>query len=140
MSGDNRKRFCEACGKHVHNLSAMSPDEVVSLLWPLREQGGEVCGQVLRRPNGALVTSECPPSPAARRWWQFSIGSLMAVIAACAAVLGFTRWFASNNVVRTAGAISFSPPSVTSGAGGAACSSEECDGVDTEPIVEDSSL
>lgn len=27
MTGDERKRFCEACGKHVHNLSAMTPKE-----------------------------------------------------------------------------------------------------------------
>jgi hypothetical protein len=28
LTGDDRKRFCEQCGLHVHNLSAMSRSEV----------------------------------------------------------------------------------------------------------------
>jgi hypothetical protein len=27
MPGDDRKRFCGACGKHVFNVSRMTPDE-----------------------------------------------------------------------------------------------------------------
>ena len=30
MKGDERRRFCEACGLHVHNLSAMTAQEPTS--------------------------------------------------------------------------------------------------------------
>jgi hypothetical protein len=40
MSGDNGARFCAACGKHVHNLSAMPRDEAERLLC---ESAGSLC-------------------------------------------------------------------------------------------------
>lgn len=32
LTGDGRRRFCEQCGLHVHNLSAMSRSEVVEFM------------------------------------------------------------------------------------------------------------
>ena len=32
MTGDDKRRFCEGCQLHVHNLSAMSPPEQQALL------------------------------------------------------------------------------------------------------------
>src|SRR4051794_5465795 len=58
MRGDDRKRFCDSCGKHVYNLSAMTAGEAISLI---RERGGELCGQIYRRPDGTLVTADCQP-------------------------------------------------------------------------------
>jgi len=131
MSGDDRVRHCEACGKHVYNLTAMSSDEIVSLLSPLSEQGGELCGQVFQRPDGTLVASECRPDSPARKGWRFSIRSLMAAIAALAAALGFSRWFETNSgSVR--GAIMARPPSVTTGPGGPASSPGGIGGADSE--------
>jgi hypothetical protein len=92
MSGDDRKRYCKTCGKHVYDLTAMSPDEIVSVLAPVREQGGELCGRVYRRPDGGLTAPERPPVRAARKHRQLSIRSLMALIAAFAAWCGFLRW------------------------------------------------
>jgi hypothetical protein len=91
MHGDDRVRYCDACGKHVYNFAAMTSDEVVSLI---RSQDGRVCGRIFQRPDGTMVTSDCQPAlqPASRPW-QFKLRSLMAVIAGFAAVFGITRLF-----------------------------------------------
>lgn len=93
VSGDDRVRYCAGCGKHVYNLAATGPDETASLISTLRERGEKKRVRLYQRRDGTLFTSRC--QPAARslaRPWQFTIRSLMAVIAACAAVLGLTRW------------------------------------------------
>ena len=102
MSGDDRRRRCEVCGKHVHNLTAMTSDEIVHVLSPLSEGGGEVCGQAFRRPDGTLVVSASLPAAHPLKGWQFRIRSLMAMIAAIAPACGLSRWFATQPV-RTAG-------------------------------------
>jgi len=38
MAGDDRKRFCEQCGKHVHNVSAMTTAERVEFAEPRGER------------------------------------------------------------------------------------------------------
>ena len=53
MTGDAKRRFCEHCQLHVHNLSAMSSRE--------REQfvsasGGHACIAYEFRPDGSMVT------------------------------------------------------------------------------------
>ena len=63
MSGDDRARFCERCGKHVHNLAALSPDERASLTSKVLSDGEELCGRLYQRPDGTLVASECPTGP-----------------------------------------------------------------------------
>lgn len=94
MRGDDRVRFCESCGKHVYNFAALTSEEAVSLI---RAQGGELCGQLYRRPDGTLVTADCPAEPRpAPRGWQFSIRAIMAVIAGFAALFGITRLFAES--------------------------------------------
>lgn len=60
MTGDERTRFCERCGKHVYNLSAMSPDERSSLTSRVLSDGEELCGRLYQRPDGTLVATECP--------------------------------------------------------------------------------
>lgn len=117
MSGDDRVRYCEACGKDVYNLTEMTSDEVSALLASLDEQGGELCGRAFQRPDGTLVTSECHPGRRVLRGWQFNLKSAMVLIGWFAAMLGFTRWLASMSVV-TAGRIQRRPPGLTSGSGG----------------------
>jgi len=90
MTGDDRVRFCASCEKHVYNFSAMSSDEAIALI---RDKNGELCGQLYRREDGTLVTSDCqprpqPPSPSP---WQFSLRSTMAVIAGFAGAFGLAR-------------------------------------------------
>jgi hypothetical protein len=100
MRGDGRKRYCASCGEHVYNLSAMNAGEMVDLI---RAQDGEFCGQFYRRPDGSVVTADCPPKPQpARGPWQYHLRSLMALIAGCAATLGFARLFAEDPSAATA--------------------------------------
>lgn len=58
MQGDERRRFCNACSLHVHDLSRMSTDEALSLL---RQAGnGRVCVRFFRRTDGKVLTRDCP--------------------------------------------------------------------------------
>ncbi len=93
MPGDERKRFCAKCGKDVFNLTAMKPYETVSLVCAIREPGEQRCVRVYQRPDGTLAATGCPTAPpGAEKPWQFTIRSLMAVIAGCAAFLGLAKW------------------------------------------------
>jgi hypothetical protein len=57
MSGDERVRFCGECGKNVYNLSRMTREEGEQLV---REKEGRLCVRFYRRPDGTLLTSDCP--------------------------------------------------------------------------------
>ncbi len=89
MRGDNRRRHCESCGKHVYDLTAMNPSEAAALL---NSRQPEICGVAYKKPNGTLFLfdSEPAPEPAPARW-QFRIRSLMGIIAGVAAALGVAR-------------------------------------------------
>ena len=76
MNGDDRKRFCAACGKHVYNLTVMGPDETFSLVAAVREQGERRCVRVYQHPDGTLAaTISQPARHGAPRAWQFTIRS-----------------------------------------------------------------
>ncbi len=93
MSGDDRARYCTACGKYVHNFARMTSAEAISMLDQLEP---DVCGRLTRRADGRLVTADCifaaEPEPA-KTPWQFHIRSLMGIIAGFAAALGIGRLF-----------------------------------------------
>jgi hypothetical protein len=95
MSGDDGVRYCDSCGKHVHDLAAMIPVEVRTLF---ETQGGDVCGRLTRMSEGAWLTAESPvgilPS---RKPWQFNIRSLMGVIAGFATTMGIARLFSDDS-------------------------------------------
>lgn len=55
MRGDDKRRFCESCGKHVHNFAAMREEEIAALL-----DGRPICAQLYRRPDGTVLTADCP--------------------------------------------------------------------------------
>lgn len=57
MTGDDCVRFCDQCKKNVYNLSAMSRNETESLI---REKEGRLCGMYYRRPDGTILTADCP--------------------------------------------------------------------------------
>jgi len=63
MTGDDRVRFCERCGKHVYDLTAMSPDETPSLASRILSDGEDLCGRMYQRPDGTLVASDCRSEP-----------------------------------------------------------------------------
>ena len=49
MDGDERRRFCRSCAKHVHDLSAVSAPEAEALL-----ADGDRCVRYRARPDGRL--------------------------------------------------------------------------------------
>ncbi len=57
MAGDSRVRFCGACRLNVYNVSEMTRDEAGALV---REREGRRCIRLLRRPDGTVVTKDCP--------------------------------------------------------------------------------
>jgi hypothetical protein len=72
MVGDDRVRACGGCARPVFNLSAMTRDEAEALL---ATRGLKPCVRFYRRPDGTVMTTDCPTST--RR-----AGRSLAVIAA----------------------------------------------------------
>jgi hypothetical protein len=72
MAGDDRVRRCEQCSLNVYNLSAMPRAEAEALLARYfdddgSEKQGRFCGQLFRRPDGTVLTADCPVGLAAVR-------------------------------------------------------------------------
>lgn len=57
MVGDDHVRHCARCDKNVYNLSALPADEAELLLF---EKEGKLCVRYFRRPDGTILTSDCP--------------------------------------------------------------------------------
>lgn len=57
MFGDDRKRFCGDCKLNVYNLSAMSRDEAENFVTAAE---GRVCVRYFARPDGTVITEDCP--------------------------------------------------------------------------------
>jgi hypothetical protein len=94
MSGDDRVRYCTACGQHVQDFAKMTAADASSLL---RDNDSDVCGRLSRLPDGTLMTADHPVAAASTsRPWQYRIRSLMGVIAGVAAILGISRLFAED--------------------------------------------
>jgi hypothetical protein len=64
MSGDERARFCRQCQKNVYNLSAMKRVQIETLI---REKEGKFCGRFYQRPDGRMITADCPTGQRRRR-------------------------------------------------------------------------
>lgn len=60
MTGSQRERHCQSCGKQVHNFAAMTPREIERLA---REKEGELCARITHRTDGSLVTLDVTPRP-----------------------------------------------------------------------------
>ena len=88
MEGDDRVRFCCACSKNVYDLSAMTEDEAEAFLaFHLDDQ--DACVKLYRRPDGRILTSDCPRGAGtrhARRAVMAATAALCAVATVAAAV------------------------------------------------------
>jgi hypothetical protein len=57
MVGDERVRFCGSCDLHVYNLSEMTRREAEALIMNTE---GRMCVRYYRRPDGTILTRNCP--------------------------------------------------------------------------------
>ena len=57
MAGDERKRFCGDCKLNVYNLSSMTRYDAEHLL---RLSEGRLCVRYFQRPDGTILTQDCP--------------------------------------------------------------------------------
>ena len=123
MRGDERTRFCEACGLHVHNVAAMTSPEVYRLL----ARPGRTCARLYRRADGTLITGDCPVGRRVVRRQR-------AVMAA--ALLAF--WAASEHAVARAWTAVGGRPDVVGAVAERihAWAQPIIDGVPSEPYVE----
>jgi hypothetical protein len=53
MHGDDSRRFCDVCAKHVHNLSAMERDEATELL--RTNKGEHLCVRYASHEDGSIA-------------------------------------------------------------------------------------
>jgi len=56
MEGNEQRRFCPECNKHVYNISAMTRPQAENLL----SSGQQICGRFYRRADGTILTEDCP--------------------------------------------------------------------------------
>jgi len=90
MTGDARVRRCSQCERQVFNLSSMTADEALNLIYRTR---GEVCVKLWRRKDGTVATSDCPAGAMAgiQRTWR-RVAALTASFVALVILPGcFTR-------------------------------------------------
>jgi hypothetical protein len=114
MAGDGAVRFCARCAKHVYDLSALTRDEADALI---AQTEGELCARFARRPDGTVVTRECPPArdlvPAARareRRWLVLGGAVLSVQLASSAAAADASVRAADASVRDAAAAANAKP------------------------------
>src|SRR5687767_8228476 len=64
MSGDDVKRYCGKCRLYVWNFAELTTDEARALLI---ETQGRLCGRIFTRPDGTVLTKDCPTGVAMHR-------------------------------------------------------------------------
>ena len=84
MTGDERARFCGSCAKNVYDISQMTREAAHQLI---AEKEGNVCVRLYRRPDGTVITSDCPVGKREvmkPMWW--TVAGFVALMASGAAV------------------------------------------------------
>ena len=79
MEGDERVRFCAQCQHKVYNLSEMTAKEAEGLL---KHHEGRICVRYYQRPDGTVMTRDCPVGLAkARRAFRRGVGLAVGLLA-----------------------------------------------------------
>jgi hypothetical protein len=79
MVGDDRVRECRGCDRQVFNLSAMTREEAEALL---ATRGLTPCVRFYRRPDGTVMTTDCPTRTRREKRRLTVVASSFAAIAA----------------------------------------------------------
>jgi TonB family protein len=61
MTGNDSVRFCSQCSLNVYNIANLTDKEAEAVFAKGREQG-RVCARLYRRPDGTIMTDNCPRS------------------------------------------------------------------------------
>ncbi|CAN5347746.1 hypothetical protein BH11CYA1_BH11CYA1_37870 [soil metagenome] len=76
MKGSDSVRFCNLCHLNVYNIAQLTDKEAEAVL-SKGKAGGRVCALLYRRPDGTVVTDNCPRSLRkirdASKWFQAKI-------------------------------------------------------------------
>lgn len=88
MPGDDRRRFCAHCQKHVFNLAAMPRDEAERLVC---ESAGSLCARVQRDAAGTVVTLDYARTERRPTWFWLMIGGGSAMTLALAGAIYAAR-------------------------------------------------
>ncbi len=75
MQGDEKRRFCEHCQLHVHNLSAMTPTEQVAVL---EEPGDRKCISYMSTPHAKPVDAAMWIRMQSMTGWRKAIAAMLA--------------------------------------------------------------
>lgn len=73
MAGDERTRFCGACGMNVYNLSGMTRADANALL---AGREGRTCVRFFQRKDGTVLTADCPVGVRIRRRMRIAAGAV----------------------------------------------------------------
>lgn len=84
MKGDERSRHCARCKLNVFNVKELSEQEVRALF--LKTEG-RVCGQIFRRPDGTVLTRDCPTGLARVR--RRALAAITLAVTMLVAVVGY---------------------------------------------------
>jgi hypothetical protein len=93
MKGDDFIRHCGQCKLNVFNLSAMTLDEVASLL---EKKEGRMCVRFFRREDGTILTQDCPVGLAAVRRRLMLLGGTLAT-----ALVAAVQWVGPSALIRS---------------------------------------
>lgn len=93
MAGDNRKRFCGDCKMNVYNLSGMSENEAKNLL---QNTEGRLCVRFYSRPDGSVLTEDCPVGWRALKRRLSSVATVAATF-----VIGVFSVFGTQSVTKS---------------------------------------
>lgn len=105
MQGSDQVRHCGRCDKDVYNLSAMTGEEAETLLGAR----GDLCVRFFRRPDGTVLTSDCPVGARTRRRRRL----VVTAVAVAAGALGVT-WALRDHGGAVAGATIPTPMAIES--------------------------
>ncbi|MBC7783864.1 MAG: hypothetical protein H7144_08485 [Burkholderiales bacterium] len=89
MVGDDQKRFCGHCQKHVHNLSAMTRSAAEQVVC---QTGTSLCVQYQKDSAGTLITLDYAPVTPRSRWARWGpTAAVMSAISAMLVLAGFSE-------------------------------------------------